>query len=620
MRTAPYPISDKKETVRALSPTADAFNSVDVRCLLALLTVCFFTFFLGLGASGLVDPGDGYFSEAAREMIERGDMVTPYLNYQIYFSKPILIYWLIGSAYSVFGVNAFAARFWSAVFATILTVACYWAIRCVDTRRAGLIAGIILASSPLVVTFARMSLVDMVFSSCLGIALCATLMTLAAKSERWWPAIYIALGLAVLTKGPAALLLYGAGMIGYALVLAWKKESFGELLSRFHLVKGTLLFAAVAIPWYVAVGLATNWLWDKVFFMHENFGRFLGSTVRRNAGSWWYYIPVVAYGLGAWTLLFPSMAHWTGNRIRTSGKLDRSKAATFMLAFWFLSIFAFFSVSQTKLNTYLIPAFPALAMLLGQYVDHALSSDKSRRAAIINDAFAVLGVIFLLVAAILVCFSGAEASTLVPILGAKVANRFMGLLDLIPQSAKITLIVALAASSTLLIAQRWFVKSHRLVSPAIIACGVVVATSFGALACFEIGYDVKQRDLDTVTSAAIGLDGNFAIYQEFRPRVYAMLKRPVDSFFNTNQIHRMRASDVTTGSKKQYILTRDRRLLALFPELTVLKQSGDWHLLVSDRLTVERLPTLERALTKNIKFSCGKYTYGVLPLAGGTRE
>src|SRR5581483_406286 len=67
---------------------------------LLLLVACAFLFFLGLGSYGLIDPGDGYFSEAAREMIETGDYVTPRLNYQIYFSKPILIYWLISSAFT----------------------------------------------------------------------------------------------------------------------------------------------------------------------------------------------------------------------------------------------------------------------------------------------------------------------------------------------------------------------------------------------------------------------------------------------------------------------------------------------------------------------------------------
>ncbi|MBX9694790.1 MAG: glycosyltransferase family 39 protein, partial [Cyanobacteria bacterium] len=534
----------------------------------------------------------------------------------------ILIYWLIGSAYSMFGVNAFAARFFSAVFATILTLTCYWAVRCASTRRAALVSGIILASSPLVVTFARMSLVDMVFSSCLGIALCSTLMTLSVKSKRWWPAIYIALGLAVLTKGPAALLLYGTGIAGYGVVLAWKKEPLLESLSRLHLVKGAILFALIAVPWYVAVGLATNGLWDKVFFMHENFGRFIGSTVRRNAGAWWYYMPVVAYGLGAWALLLPSLAHWTVGRLRSVNRLDSQSSATFMLALWFLSIFAFFSVSQTKLNTYLIPAFPAIAMLCGLHVDHLLSKDKlSRRDAIVNDSFAVLGSILLLVAVLLFCASNADASTLTPILGAKLSNKLMGLLSQIPPSERVSLVAGLACAGVPFIAQRWFVQSKKELSFAIIATGVIAATTIGAIASFSIGYHVKQRDLDIVAQAAVGKEGSFAIYQEFRPRLFATVKRPVDSFFAPNQIHRVdlaNRSDNPPG--KQYIFTRAPELRRLFPELELVKQSGDWCLLASDEVTVERLPTLEQALTRNIKFSSGKYTWGVLPLAGGTRQ
>ncbi|HEY9869569.1 MAG TPA: glycosyltransferase family 39 protein [Candidatus Obscuribacterales bacterium] len=188
-------------------PAPGSFDRIDLLCACGLSLVCLVMFFWGLGSYGIIDPGDGYFCEGAREMIELGDYVRPHLNYQVYFSKPILIYWLIASAYHVFGISEFAARFWPAALSTGLALSIYWLGRCAFSRRTGLLAGLVFASSPLVVTFARLSLVDAPLTCFVGLSVIALLMTTVLGSRRWWPVLYIAMGLSMLTKGPVGVVL-----------------------------------------------------------------------------------------------------------------------------------------------------------------------------------------------------------------------------------------------------------------------------------------------------------------------------------------------------------------------------------------------------------------------------
>jgi 4-amino-4-deoxy-L-arabinose transferase-like glycosyltransferase len=267
----------------------------DKRNFALLLLCCAALFIWRLWSPPLLDPGDGYFTEAAREMVESGDYIVPHLNYQIYFSKPILIYWLISSAYHVLGVNEFAGRIWSAIMATALVLCAYWMVRCISNSRAGLIAGTLLASSPLVVTYARMSLVDMTFSSLLGIAWCALVMTVATESRKWWPIMYVALGLSLLTKGPAGGVLFVAACAAYLIAVRPGWAWIGTQLKKVHLLWGLLLFAAITVPWHIAVGLATNWLYLKVFYLYENVGRYAGQT-NHNHPEPWFYLVVFGYG------------------------------------------------------------------------------------------------------------------------------------------------------------------------------------------------------------------------------------------------------------------------------------------------------------------------------------
>lgn len=599
------------------SSNKSAAQGSDRPYLIALAIACLLLFFAGLGAAGLIDSGDGYYSSGAREMIERGDFITPRLNYQI-FSKPILIFWLISSAYTVFGVNPFAARVWSAIFAAALVFACYWTLRSIATRRAGFIAAILFGSSPMVVTYARMSLTDMVFSATLGLALCATAMSVVTRRKNWWPLIYIAVGLSVLAKGPAGLVLFGAGISFYVAVMRLRGTPIKELVAPLHLVPGTLIFLTVVVPWYLAVDKATNGFWTYAFFVFENVGKFDGTIVSRNTALW-YYLPVLAYGFAPWILILPPALAWCFRTWSAKNKADNLGRTILLMTVWSIAILLVFSVSQTKRNSYILPLFPSLAMLCGLYLDWAISEGGSRLKALRFNSNIVGAIgIAALIAAIGWC-----AILTFPSLMHMVLRGKSEVVASVPDWTKAIVLAGLVAAGTLFVAQRWFLKSNTAFSAALLAAGMILGCAFGSTALFRIFYEIKQADLDAAASSVVALDPTntepVAVFLEFRPAIFAIIKRPVDSFYALDHIDRLPEGK----HPAQYILASGEHAQALLTayrnDMRAVSHHRQWHVLATNTLRVRRLPTMETAITKNIRFACGRHTWSTLPFGGGVK-
>jgi 4-amino-4-deoxy-L-arabinose transferase-like glycosyltransferase len=570
---------------------------------LLLAGVCLFVFFFRLGSSGLIDPGDGYFSEAAREMIERGDFITPHLNYQIYFSKPILIYWLIISAYSIFGVNEFSARFWSAALATVLVFCTYWTVRCVGGKRAGLLSGMVVATSPLVVTFARMALVDMVFSALLGIALCATVMTGIVGSKRWWPVIYISLGLAVLTKGPAGAVFFAIGAAAYLAIMrpswSWIKTKFQQL----RILPGALLFTAVTVPWYLAVGLATNWLFLKVFFLFENLGRFSGQTNHLN-GNPFYYLLVLAYGFFPWVLFLPMAVKntFSERKIAFNDSERGRRINTMLLSFlWAAGVLLFFSLSKTKLQTYILPLAMPFGALIGLALDDWLSRDaaenKSRFLRFCSYLLGAVGI------------GAIVAGVVVPFLNLKFFNGTL---------------TALAAAGGITFGAAWFAQLVMFRKGNLFGCvsalivGSIAAMGFGAPVAFQVGFDLREAEVRYLTAQVLKDNMRLALFDDFKPALLFYVKQPIDSFFQPDQLE---AHQFTDGEPRQYVIISDKRL----PDLKKLHgekfrpvaKGKKWGVYEAQGLKIRKLPTLEKTFAADLNLNCGDYTWGTLPFAAG---
>jgi 4-amino-4-deoxy-L-arabinose transferase-like glycosyltransferase len=364
-----------------LQTEKEHFGRVIVLCLVLLAIL----WFGGLGYRKLIKPDEGRYAEIPREMVASGDWLTPRLNGLKYFEKPPLQYWTTAVAYEVFGLHEWTSRLWTALtgFCGVLLVG-FTTTRLHD-RRTGLVAAIVLASSLAYVLLAHFNTLDMGLTFFMTLTVCAVLLARAASigaaaveahcgggssnagaksaansattppmttARRWMLVAWAALALATLSKGPVAVVLCGGALVVYlALSRDW------ALLSQLAPVRGLALFVLIAGPWFVAVSRA-NPSFAHFFFIHEHVERFL-TTEHRREGPLWYFVPIVVVGTLPWLTLMPKalMDAWRAPP-------RQGFAPQRLLIGYAAIVFVFFSLSGSKLPSYVLPMFPALAMLL----------------------------------------------------------------------------------------------------------------------------------------------------------------------------------------------------------------------------------------------------------------
>ncbi len=323
--------------------------------LLVLLAIAWFG---TLEYRKFIRPDEGRYAEIPREMVASGDWLTPRLNGLKYFEKPALQYWATAAAYEVFGEHNWTARLWTALTGFFGILVTGFAAARLWGRPAGLAAAAVLASSALWVVIGHVNTLDMGVSFFLSAAVFAFVLGQrdgvdVRVRRRYMLSAWLAIALAMLSKGLIALVLPGATLVLYTL---WLRD--WALWKRLHLVSGLALFLAVAAPWFVAVSIA-NPEFFHFFFIHEHFERFLTKTHGRYQPAW-YFLPILALGLLPWVTLLPQ-ALVAGLR-RAGGGFQPQR----FLLVWAVVVFAFFSASDSKLASYILPIFPALAALLGR--------------------------------------------------------------------------------------------------------------------------------------------------------------------------------------------------------------------------------------------------------------
>lgn len=349
----------------AATPSAGTASSAGIGrawLLLGLLLLAL-VWFGSLDYRKLIKPDEGRYAEIAREMAVSGDWVTPRLNGIKYFEKPPLQYWMTAAAFRGFGEHEWTARLWTAVTGFLGVLLAGYAGRRLFGATAGWLAAATLASSLLYLAMGHLNTLDMGLAFFLELAVVGFLLAQApadAKTGgRWMLAAWAGLALAVLSKGIVALVLTGGTLVLYSLltrdVSPWR---------RLQPLWGSLLFLAVAAPWFVAVSLA-NPEFPRFFFIHEHFERFL-TTAHRRVEPAWYFVPIFLLGALPWT--GPALQALAGMRsFRRRAPEAGFRPLTF-LTLWCLVVFAFFSISGSKLPSYILPLFPALALLLGRYL------------------------------------------------------------------------------------------------------------------------------------------------------------------------------------------------------------------------------------------------------------
>jgi 4-amino-4-deoxy-L-arabinose transferase-like glycosyltransferase len=336
----------------------------DLRRDLVLLTVLLTLLFgFALGSRSLWSPDEGRYAEIPREMVTSGDYLTPRLNGVKYFEKPPLVYWIESASIRLLNQNEWALRLPLALTALAGCIAIYVAGRNLFNRRTGLLAAGILATSPLYYTLARTLTLDMTLSVLLGMGLLAFLMGVReppGPRRRWllW-AFYAITALAVLTKGLVGILLPGLIIFCWVLLINdWR------LLTKIYLPSGMAIFLVIAVPWHVMVA-RSNPEFTYFYFVHEHFLRYLTKIHSRYEPPW-FFIPVLIFGLFPWIAFLAQAlrAAWPAGWARRAEQPE-----LLFLLLWAGLIFIFFSESDSKLATYILPIFPPLSLLLAHWLD-----------------------------------------------------------------------------------------------------------------------------------------------------------------------------------------------------------------------------------------------------------
>ena len=332
--------------------------SLDSRTLLVLAVALLVLWFGSLGYRKLIKSDEGRYAEIAREMAVTGDWVTPRLNGIKYFEKPPLQYWATAAAYMLFGQHEWTARLWSALTGLLGIALTWWAGRRLFGPLAGAYAAIVLASSLMYVVLGHLNTLDMGLNLFLFTALIAFLraqrdQATPRENALWMYAAWAAAGGAVLSKGIVGVLIPVATLLLYSLIQRdWRPWR------RLHPIAGLPLFLVIAVPWFVVVSMRNpEFAW--FFFVHEHWLRYT-TTIHHRIEPWYYFIPVLAAGALPWTLVMLE-AVW---RAWKPEPVARFQVRRF-LVIWCAFVFVFFSISGSKMPSYLLPLLPAAALLMG---------------------------------------------------------------------------------------------------------------------------------------------------------------------------------------------------------------------------------------------------------------
>jgi 4-amino-4-deoxy-L-arabinose transferase-like glycosyltransferase len=332
--------------------------------------------FFRLGSLPLSGADEPRYARIAQEMHERGVWVTPTLEGKPWMEKPPFYYWITSPLYYLFDSHETAARVGPALCALIAAIAIFFLGSALGTRMAGAFSFLILLTTFGFIGFGRSASTDMPFTCCFTIS--AALLAAAVERDIGWKVwgAYIFLGLAVLAKGPIAIILIaGAGLC------FWLLDERGTSLRQWRIVPGFLIAAAIAIPWFWLAFRQNGYAFLATFFVNHNLARYI-TDVHHHSEPMYYYLPVLI------ALFFP----WSGWLVMLTPKSPKAamgqwrqwKPSSIFLVCWFLFPVIFFSFSGSKLAGYILPSLPPLALILGMrlsyWIERSIEPPRLRAA------------------------------------------------------------------------------------------------------------------------------------------------------------------------------------------------------------------------------------------------
>ncbi|VTU24204.1 ArnT family glycosyltransferase [Variovorax sp. PBL-E5] len=350
------------ERTTAPAPTSHR-NTPSLRWLAWMAGLATLLWFASLGTRSLISPDEGRYATLALEMARSGDWITPRLNGLLYFEKPALQYWIGALSFKCLGITEFAARLGPGLAGFLTVIVVGWTSWRLWGREVGLQALAITASTTWIVGNSHFLTLDAGLTLFLTLALCSVLLAMRHDASpgrvahdarrRWIWIAWAAMAGAVLSKGLIGIAIPGGVLLTISL---WRRDM--ALLRGMRWGSGAVIFLALAAPWFVLMSLRHP-EFANFFFIHEHFTRYL-TTEHRREGAWWYYLPILLAGALPWT----GGLAWSLKPDRRHGETDGPPIdSRNVLIVWSLFILLFFSASGSKLPSYILPMFPALAML-----------------------------------------------------------------------------------------------------------------------------------------------------------------------------------------------------------------------------------------------------------------
>jgi len=362
-------------------------------CILVLILFCYLFLYLNLGAYRLIDVDETRYVNIARGMFANGDFITPYLNFEPFLEKPPLFFWLIVLSYKILGsTGEFASRLPGAVLCTLMVFGTYFfGKKAIGSKIFGLVSALILLSSIWTGLFSRLAIMDIGFTALTaGCIYCAviTLFNVEEKNKKYfWYLSYLFMGLSVLQKGLIGIII--PALVIVLTFLALKKGK--EIVKPVNIIPGVIIALLVALPWHILAYKANGGVFIDNYIIKHHFARFLNSATGFNRKQpFLFYIPVLLIGFIPWIFTFISaLVRGIKSMIKDfratksfrqifSGDTNDRKLLIFA-SIYMLTVLIFFSISSTKLPTYILPAFPALALITGYYWWGYITDDKFQK-------------------------------------------------------------------------------------------------------------------------------------------------------------------------------------------------------------------------------------------------
>ena len=541
----------------------------DLFTFLGLLVICYFVFFFNIGNYAFMDVDETRYVSMARDMFHGKDFLTLYLNGDYFFEKPPLYFWGECLSFAIFGkVNEFTARFPVALYGTLSTLLVYFTGKKVVSRRFGVISAIILATTLEFVILAKFAILDIVVTTCIGFSVMFGFLSqfVSDKNKKymWW-LFYIFSGLAVMAKGIPGFVVPFAVMFFVTLA----NKTFKQVFRPQYILPGFLLFFLIVLPWHIIMFKIHDPLFFNEYIMKHHINRFFSSSQIDRKQPFYFYILTLLWGLIPWIFSVIAIAIAKVKAIKNISFKDLSDRKKFLLfnGIAFLVTMLFFSVSKTKLITYILPVYFFTSFLIGALWENYMFNNKYKKP--VNISVYILGGICIL-AGIVTCFSKY-------FLPAQVYSDL-----LIIKWFSISLVLLFGIFSIVCAVKNW--------TKGVFACYallIIIASAFGTKLFYNMDYEFGQNDL--MRFAKYAKQNNKKIVVLNNERKYSVLyyyNSPVDKY---------------TKSRVYYISQDDKNEMA---KLGGILDDRDVVVVVKEK----QMPQVDKTLDFDILLDGRKYS------------